>query len=287
MKIAGVTVLYNPSNEVKNNIKSYINEIDILYLVDNTPNIDNSNLFKNVKKVKYIPLKDNKGIAYALNVGAKEAMKSGADWLLTMDQDSHFEKGNLKKLISFLGDIKKGKYSDLDFDKVGLVSPFHEIPQTEGQNPKGYDKPLLVMTSGNIINLKAYEKIGGFKDWLFIDTVDFDYCLNLRTHGYEIVQDNESHLKHNLGNTIKKTIGKKSMFVSNHSAIRRYYMVRNRHYIYDMYHEQFPLYCKLEIGRTRRELFKLWLYEKQKIKKTIYMFQGYIDYKRGRKGSKK
>jgi len=36
MKIAGVIVLYNPNEEVIDNIKSYLEDIEILYAVDNS-----------------------------------------------------------------------------------------------------------------------------------------------------------------------------------------------------------------------------------------------------------
>ena len=40
------------------------------------------------------------------------------------------------------------------------------------------------------------EEIEGFKDWMFIDCVDFDYCLNLVRNGYEIHQVNKVVLHH-------------------------------------------------------------------------------------------
>ena len=48
--------------------------------------------YQDTKKIKYIKLHENKGIAYALNKGAKEAIAQGFDWLLTLDQDSQITK---------------------------------------------------------------------------------------------------------------------------------------------------------------------------------------------------
>lgn len=44
MKLAGVVVLYNPDQKVLDNISSYIDELDVLYLVDNS-SVDNSKFF--------------------------------------------------------------------------------------------------------------------------------------------------------------------------------------------------------------------------------------------------
>lgn len=289
MKLAGVVVLYNPNNEVKNNINSYIDSLDVLYVVDNSPT-NNSKKFKG-KKIKYIFNGGNLGIAAALNIGAKNAIKDGFEWLLTMDQDSCFDVSSIEQMIEFLEKMKKDKFVkkivNTEYEKIGLISPFHLTSIEINNDPRGIDSPLNVMTSGNIINLKAYEKIGGFKDWLFIDAVDFDYCLNLRNYHYDIIRLNYIRLNHNLGNPVFKKVLFKQMYSLNHSPIRRYYMVRNRHYLNDLYKNDFPDYCKLELSRTKREAIKIILCENNKIKKLRAMFDGYRDYKKGVKGEKK
>lgn len=287
MKFAGVVVLFNPDDSIKDNINTYINHIDKLYVVDNSEDIDNSKLFSFNKKIEYIANNKNLGIAKALNIGANKAIKEGYDWLLTMDQDSSFEAKSLKKMEDFIINLKEKKeisnLLEVDYKKVALVAPSYRMdPTFEGS--LGISFPLMVMTSGNLINLDAYQKIKGFKDWLFIDCVDFDYCLNLKKHGYEIVQLNNTILNHHLGNNKQYRFLWMKKSSSNHSAIRRYYMVRNRHYIYDMYHNDFPYYCNLEIGRTKREAIKVLLFEKEKIKKIRYMIKGYRDYKQGKSG---
>lgn len=288
MKYAGVVVLYNPGDDLFDNINSYINFLDNLYIVDNTPGVDRTQDFSDYDKVKYIPLNDNKGIAYALNVGAKQAIKDKCDWLLTMDQDSCFEGNSLGEMIIFIEECKKSDViCDIvgsKYEQIGIVSPFHVTERTNDINPKGIDWPLVVMTSGNLVNLNAYKKVDGFKDWMFIDCVDFDFCLNLRRNHYEIVQLNYSRLNHKLGDTIKKKIFGKTIYVDNHSSFRRYFICRNRHYLYDMFANDFPLYCKLELKRTKREMLKIWLFEKNKIKKTFQIYRGYKDYKNGIKG---
>ena len=285
MKYDGVVVLFKPDNNLNKNIDSYLPYLDKLFVVDNTPNVDLSDKFKKNKKIKYIPLNDNKGIAYALNVGAKEAIKDGADFLLTMDQDSRFKDDSLKKMEDFIEKFKKdnfvGNLIGADYKHLGIVSPFHLTVRTESETRVGVEFPLEVMTSGNLVNLEAYKKVNGFKDWLFIDCVDFDFCLNLRRHKYQIVQLNYCTLNHDLGDTIKINFLGKTMYADNHSAFRRYYITRNRHYLYDMYHKDFPTYCDIEIGRTKKELFKIWFFEKDKIKKTKAIYMGYRDYKRG------
>ena len=285
MKICGVVVLYNPDSKVIDNIKSYIKLLDKLFIVDNSPAPnDNKENFKD-KKMEYISNNGNKGIASALNVGANEAIKLKADWLLTMDQDSSFQEGALEKMTSFLKELKDNQIMSevlgLTYEKLGVLSALQRTELNKNDKLEGLDYPLVVMTSGNLINLNIYKKIDGFKDWFFIDAVDFEYCLNIKKNGYEVVQMNTAELKHNLGSISKKTILGKKVFVTNHSAIRRYYITRNRHYLYDLYHEDFLEYCALELDRTKHELLKIILFENHKIDKMKAMYKGYRDYKKG------
>ena len=111
--------------------------------------------------------------------------------------------------------------------------------------------------------------------------------INVISPNFEIIQLNSARLNHNLGNTEEKHLLGKTMYASNHNAVRRYYITRNRHYIYDMYYDRFPEYCELELGRTKRELFKIWMFEKDKIAKTKAVYKGYRDYKAGIKGALK
>ncbi len=282
MKYAGVVVLYNPSKEVLKNIKSYIDELEILYVIDNTEKKSHEDWFTNMKKVVYIPFLENKGIAVALNEGASRAIKAKYDYLLTMDQDSCFEKGAVRKMKEFIERVNEDNFFEeiigYKRSSIAVVSPFHVTEKNRGEDPRAITVALIVMTSGNFINLKIYKKLGGFKEWLFIDGVDFDYCLNANQNGYGVIQLNYVHLNHHLGNIEKKHFLGKTLYVSNHNYIRRYYISRNRRYIYEMYHDKYPMYCELEMKCEKKEWIKILLFEKDKLKKLKAMKKGKKDY---------
>lgn len=279
MRYVGTVILYNPNREeVISNINTYLPLLEKIYLIDNSEN-NNESLFSNIDKVEYHWNGGNIGIAAALNVAAKKAIEEKFDWLLTMDQDSKFKKGAFSILIDYVNNYTCR-------DKLAIVSPFHDTVLNDGVYPDSntVDKPIIVMTSGNLVNLKIYTSVGGFKDWYFIDCVDFDFCLSIIRSGYEIHQVNKSILEHELGNTEKRKFLNKYYFVDNHNYIRRYYIVRNRHYINDEYCKDFPDYCKAEMRCTRGEVKRIVLFEKDKIRKLFYMYKGYRDYRKGIKG---
>ena len=273
-KIAATVVFYNPDESTIENIKSYIDDVDKVYIIDNSNNDNSDKLFKN-KKIVYIPNMENVGVSKALNTAAKQAIKDKYKWLLTMDQDSRFEKDNLKKMLKYLDENKK------ELDSIGLLSPWHEI-KTGVKKPKAKVEDVVeVMTSGNIVNLDAYQKIGGYKDWLFIDGIDFDFCMNLNVHGYKVRRLNYCTMKHELGDIKVIHLLGRDFVCSNHNAIRRYYMSRNNHYIYDMYKEYFPEYCETIIKGLDGQFRNILAFEKNKYKKIRNMKRGYKDYKKG------
>lgn len=293
MKFAGVVVLYNPSKKINDNIQSYIKGIEKLYIVDNSSK-DNSEIICRHNKIEYIPNFDNLGIATALNIGAKRAIEDEFDYLLTMDQDSKFNNNDILKLTNMIKKYYDNR--DLieqfgnDLSKIGLFTPLHVINNDKkilGEPNEKYDSPLNVMTSGNIINLDIYQKIGGFRDDFFIDCVDFDYCMKMRKLGYNLIRNNDIILNHELGNYVTKKFFGKTYSTFEHNHIRRYYIIRNRHYLCKMYWNDFNEYCRLEKKCSLKEFKLVWMCEKNKLKKTWYMLKGYIDYKRGVKGKLK
>ncbi len=274
-KVEGVVVLYNPEINILNNIKSYINKIEKLYIVDNSENI-NEKLIDRIKQISdkciYINNNGNKGIAHALNVGANKAIINDANWLLTMDQDSSFEDDNFDSLLEFAYNIDSYK-------SIGIISPLHSTHLNDSKEEVDVEEVLTVMTSGNLVNLDILKKIGFFKEYYFIDSVDTEYCLRLNINGYKILRYNKSILEHNLGElTIHKTIFNKELRLYNHNKIRKYYITRNKLLIVKEYFRYFPKlglsYIKSVFGDLKNVIF----HEEDKVEKIKYMLKGVYDF---------
>ncbi len=275
LKFAGVVTLYNPTDEDIANIKTYLEDLSILYVYDNTEGMNNQKRLPKSKKIKYIYHNENRGVATALNYGAEQARKAGYEWLLTMDQDTTFKPGVFSKM--------KDVIAKEDTSKIGIVTPWHHTKLLDPKPDTEFDYPGDVMTSGNLINLKIHEKIGGFKDWMFIDGIDIEYCLNLRKHGYKILRINSIEIDHNLGDLFYKKVRGRLFLCTNHAPIRRYYIMRNYHYIFDLYKDFDPDYCYRLVSQ-RHNMIGTLLFEKQKYKKIRNYLRGRRDYKKGIKG---
>lgn len=272
--LAAVLVFYKPNNENINNFKNYLDAIDKLYIIDNSD--DNIERVKSTPKIEYIKLNENKGIAFALNEGAKKAIKDNYKYLLTMDQDSKITSRIIQEMCDFL--------KNTSIKNIGLISPFHDIKTLEEKPTKKIEERLEVMTSGNIIDLSAYQKINGFKDWLFIDGVDIEYGMNLNKNGYKVIRLNYIKMPHELGNAKIYNVFGKKVLCSNHNAIRRYYMIRNTLYINELYKDIYPDYCKLLINCQKGQIKRVIFFEKHKLSKIMNMIKGYLDFKRDKTG---
>lgn len=274
--ISGVVVLYNPDETLLKNIESYIDDIDTLFAVDNSDD-KNTAIVKALlehPKIHYIDNHGNQGIANALNVGVRSAIKRGDEWILTMDQDSQATPNMITTMLTSL--------ETQNNSKIALISPYHAnkfFPISSETVP--FTVVTTPMTSGNLLNLKAYKSTGPFLEKLFIDHVDTEYSLRLQQYGYQLIQANHAILLHNVGELKRHFLFFKSFFSTNHSPVRKYYVYRNSSIILDLYQNIFPDYCKKLRARYWIDLFIVLFYEKQKFAKLRMMLRGYLDYKRG------
>lgn len=275
MKLAGVVVWYNPSKKDIKNIDSYIKSIDKLYIVDNSENGSNESKIPNSKKVEYIYQNENLGIAKALNIACYKAIKEKYKFILTMDQDSCFKSNDVDKM--------KNKISSLDLSEIGIISPWHKTKLKLEKPKEEIDYPLDVMTSGNILNLDIFQKIGGFKEFLFIDGVDIEYCLNLKKNGYKVMRINSIEMQHDLGDIFYRNFLGKEFMCDNHNYLRIYYMTRNYRYIRKEYRNIAPEFCDILV-KIKGLIFKIVFYEKDKFRKLRSIVFGIYDYKHNNYG---
>lgn len=229
-KIAGITVIYNPDNQVIRNINSYVHCLGILYVVDNSENI-NRNIVSQINKIegtRYIWMKKNCGIAAALNIGISLAIKEGYEWLLTMDQDSVFHEKLLDEYRRYI--------MENDTRLVAILAPQYRTPRKKVKNRTGYDEIYWTMQSANLLNLNIVIQLGLYKETYFIDCVDYEYCLRVKKNGYKIVRCNEAILIHNPGITKCKKIAFLNLKYGYAVPIRIYYQIRNSLYMFNEYH---------------------------------------------------
>lgn len=235
-KVAAIIVSYNPDSNLFDSINLLLNQVEKVIIVDNGSKEKYVKYIKSINedKIEIILNKENLGIATALNIGVRKALENGYEWILTMDQDSKASPDMVKKMFNVYNSINREERKDILSIFPNFVDERIQSIE-ENSNMNSYEYVDADITSGNLLRKEVFEKVGFFDDSLFIDLVDTDFCMRLNEKGIKMIKIRDAVLYHSLGEskTIKGILG--SFNTSNHSALRRYYMTRNRFYIWEKY----------------------------------------------------
>lgn len=277
-KIAAVVIWYNPSPELAVNISRYVDGVGRLFVVDNSlqPNTQCVDLLSQYSNIEYLWLGDNMGIAHALNVGAQIAYEQGYEWLLTMDQDSHFYPLYIEQMFDVLSALPQA-------DQVGILAAVPSCSASvEGAHNVNWKCVDVAFTSGNLVRIQAWNETNGWDEQMFIDSVDYDFDFKVQLAGYKIIQCNWVVFSHVLGNNVTKLklFGREIIASTNHNYIRRYYITRNRLYLSRKYKNTFATFIKREHWFYLKEAIRILLAEPDKYRKFRSMWHGYRDYKK-------
>ena len=270
MKLAGILVLYQPTEENINNIYTYIKLLDKLYVIDNSEH-SNINTIRD-DKIKIYSENKNIGIARALNIGCLQAIEDGFKWVMTIDQDTVFNSEAINAICNYI--------EQNDMSKTAIVSPWLNTRLLDKKPDELIDHPNDVMSSGSFTNLDIYIKIGGFKDWLFIDGVDIAYCWDAKRLGYCIDRLNYVSVDHTLGNISFHKVLWKEFLCTNHNYIRKYYMQRNYRYLRDIYADDGYKFDNMPVAWPGI-MFRIIFFEDDKFNKIKAIIKGKRDYKKG------
>ena len=265
LTIAAGIVCFNPNIErLKENIFAIQNQVDQVIIFDNGSN--NINDIKKLCKNLLVETNNsNLGIAYALNTIMQIAETKGYEYVITLDQDS-VAPSNLVDILSKLVN-----------ENIAIVCPLiWDINKKD--NPKlenSYNDVNRCITSGALTSVKAWKRVNGFDNKMFIDGVDFDFCDRLRKENYKILQSNKVALIHEIGHRTEKKFLFWNISVKNHSAFRKYYIAKN--IVYLDRKNQVSGYPIKTLLRELKQVVLVILYENDKWNKLKKIYKGMID----------
>lgn len=264
----GLIVSYNPDENIIQSAKELINQVDKLVIVDNGSSDDSSLSYIDTLKtlnanILFISNKNNLGIAAALNQGINLAIERKYEWLVTFDQDTLVPNNFISSLFSCYDTIQSQK-------NVAILCPvrINNISTQEDLLESSlYRYISSTMTSGSLMKISAIKDIGMFDEDLFIDWVDHDYCMRAKVAKYKIVQSISTPLFHVAGEIKQHLFFSKKVPTSNHSALRRYYMSRNRAICYKRYLFVDTIFVIDDFLLALREVIKIIFFEDDKLNK--------------------
>ena len=280
MIIAGI-VLYTPDKEIlKQNIESIRKQVDEVVVINNASTISISWLYEFIAdrniNISIIENTLNRGVAHALNQIMEYGEEAGAEWVLTLDQDSVCPDNLINIYRKYISIPRVAVLSPLMLDRNSKVEKIDK--------GDGIQEIARCITSASLNNVGIWKQLGGFEEILFIDYVDFEYCCRVRENNFKIYRCNEAVLLHRLGDMSIKRMGKQSIHVTNHSASRRYYYARNACCCHKWHKKEYPLNKLIyHIGVLA---LKILFYEEKKIYKLKEIIRGIHDSKNIKKQSK-
>jgi rhamnosyltransferase len=223
-----IIVAYYPKSDHLSRNCAVLSRSANVIIVDNTPNgteVECPDCFK------WISNRDNLGIATAQNIGIRCALTFGAERVAFFDQDSEISEDLLPVLLESL--IR---------NKCKMVVPVCEDSRTKVESPSyklnkiGWPYPIfslkspiivkvdLAISSGSLITVGVFKEVGLMDDALFIDYVDFEWCMRLRHHGISIFVEPAAVMTQTIGDYYIEVLKWRTVL---HSAQRSYYRVRN------------------------------------------------------------
>jgi rhamnosyltransferase len=232
--ILGVIVTYHPDKELHKRVEKIRHQVDKLLIIDNKSPSDCILMIQKISTdldVDLILNDSNLGIAEALNQGLKYAELFGErySWVLTLDQDTSCYPSLVQQLIM--------AYEDCPFrNEVAIVGTNYQEKTTgrilhkKTQAEENWEEVQNLPTSGCILSLTAFSKVGDFRSDLFIDQVDTEYCMRLRNKGYRVLISLKIGMIHPLGYYRSSKLHKwmrGSSMITNYPPVRHYYWTRN------------------------------------------------------------
>jgi rhamnosyltransferase len=278
--VCAIVVTYFPASDLLGHLRVIHIQVAKVLIVDNGSSGEAAKLLRSMQselRVEVIHNGRNLGMAAALNQGIKWAEEHGYSWALTLDQDSLVAQDILESMSTVYEEFpNKQKLAVIGSNYIDSVlsKPFLNF------NPDDscpWQEVKTTITSGSLISLIAYRMIGPFRDELFIDGVDFEYCLRARSLGFRIIMARKPLMEHSIGAVTRHKLPWKMSSTSNHSPVRRYYMTRNQLLLTREYLWKEPAWAFLTLYRHLKDTILLCLFEKDITRKLRFTAMGALD----------
>lgn len=277
-------IVYNPDMQVLERIKKYHQLTKYVIIFDNSENITDINKSIEAVSDEYYFRAENIGMSGALNQIFKVSIEINLDILLTMDQDSEFDKEEIKKMLYYISKSKDKNiaifcpnYRKLYKDTYGNPVPGKfSIAQKENKNVS------FSMTSGSFMKVSLLEQLLPLSD-LFIGYVDHEVCYKLVENNKRILMVGNIFFDQEVGELVNNNLFNRFFRVVHHKKIRYAYMFRNNMYLSDLYKKNRAIKKQLYFNRIRL-LFNILIGEKNKLGKFYSCYKGVRLYKKGKFG---
>jgi rhamnosyltransferase len=273
--VCAVVVAYYPDADFEARLLCTLPQVAMLVIVDNTPvPIALSADFRNrwQDRLHCIANAENKGIAAALNQGLEYAAGMDYPWTLTLDQDTRC----YPDMVDILGRVYASCSPAPTVIGSNYFDPQNARAKISAKDHLAWTDQTTVITSGCLIDTVVALQVGGFREDYFIDQVDHEFCLRVRSHGGRVVISTTPAMDHSVGRVGGVRLPWLGV-LPNHPPVRKYYIARNTMVTVASYWRTEPDWCFRRLVRLFLGLVEMAVLEEQRGRKVRGFMAGIVD----------
>lgn len=271
--MVAVVVTFNPGVGFDARLSTLCAQFDSVIVVDNASSPALQVEGNVARRARFIANTKNMGIARAFNQGVAEAVASGAAWVATFDQDTEIQQEFRARMEEAIVAQPGGKQAAM---LIG-ANYYDAIRMRQAHPPadRGVTPALTLISSGMVMPANMLERIGGFREAYFIDSVDHEFCLRARRNRIPVLRTRRVLMSHRIGASGRGVLGR--ALSSHHPATRKYSIARNAIATALEYRDLAPLWAVRQALRVMAEALGITLFERDRRAKLCALWQGVRD----------
>ncbi|MGI0130349.1 MAG: glycosyltransferase, partial [Thermoplasmata archaeon] len=252
--VLGLLVAYHPGRELHEAVAAALPQVGSLMVWDNSESSDATDALLGelergrpdlpLARLRRSGTGRNAGLSAAYQQGFELAQKERFDSLLLLDQDSILAPGAVQELAGVLAELasrfRVGAVNASNRERVPLglspKTPLRRLVEShyEGEYRTGrlyrdgrVRERRTLINSGLLLPVPALREAGGFDTDLFLDAVDYDLALRLRTRGYRIFEALRAEVLHQQGVPTRVRLPGGPRLVRGYPPERTYHLVHD------------------------------------------------------------
>jgi rhamnosyltransferase len=279
--LAAVVITYNPDAGLATRLKAIRQECARTYIVDNGSDAHSVKILKKIAvqlKLRLIALSTNRGIAEAQNIGMVAAFADKADGVILFDHDSTPDKHLAQNLVrTYNAQVTKLKNPAIVGSRIFDINmrafakhPVYAGPFFRRRNcneDEDLTDALMCIASGTLIMHQVYDLVGQMRSKMFIDYVDWEYCLRAwHTSQVPTVISGTAILHHARGVRVPRRVMGISVNPPGYTDFRYAHIFFNRAWLLRRYIFRNPAFASFELIALARD-FLLLIVEPRPLRK--------------------
>ena len=284
VEVCAAIVTYHPGADFERAVRLLRPQVGRVLVVDNhSDEVEIEELRTLAQELDFVLIEnsDNYGLGAALNQSIEWAKRhTECEFILFLDQDSLPSE-------TFVAEMVAEYRRHSDNERIFLVMP-SIIHRRTGEKYLHYmhqGKYLVAQTSGSLMPLTIFADEGLYKEDLFVDYVDYEFCLRLASRGLKIVCCQSAVLYHDPGNATQFTVlGIRKITAANYSPLRKYYLMRNGIWTITKYRSLYPEWAIAHSWQMLKGMMRVLLFEQNRASTIVMWMHAIRDVRRSRFG---